>query len=83
MKAEVLKVTKSVEEEKNYAITLVHLQAAFFILLLGFLLASAAFVTEKIYYRCAHYGLAMGMDGPALSFLQHNNIRGSGSFAPR
>ncbi|XP_063865701.1 glutamate receptor ionotropic, delta-2-like [Scylla paramamosain] len=77
MKEEVLKVTKSVEEEKNYAITLVHLQAAFFILLLGFLVATAALVAEKIYHRCTLYGLAMGMDGPALHFLR------SGSLPPR
>ncbi|XP_050727853.1 glutamate receptor ionotropic, delta-1-like [Eriocheir sinensis] len=52
MRDEVRKVTKSVEVEKNYAITLVHLQAAFFILLFGFLIAASALLLEKASHRC-------------------------------
>lgn len=51
MRDEVRKVTKSVEVEKSYAITLVHLQAAFFILLFGFIIAAATLLLEMISHR--------------------------------
>lgn len=55
MRDEVRKVTKSSEEEKSYAITLVHLQAAFFILPIGFLIAAAALLIEKASHQCGFY----------------------------
>ena len=71
MKDEVRKVTKSVEVEKSYAITLVHLQAAFFILLLGFLLATTALLVEKVYHRCYFYGLMEGFTAPLFTLYQN------------